>query len=179
VAGRGGPWRRGGWKRRPVTGVSVGGVVDGSGSGVVGAVPVVLVAGGTGGDLGRAVVEGGGIGGGTANSLVSVEIAQGAWTPSGTRGGTWGRGSRRPWVEVPAVHGWRYRSCAASSLRARDQPEFVLFFTKLNSNRPKCEKLMEMEAKVGGNSGSTLGTRNPWTKTTQNATKSQIHPQEN
>ena len=50
----------------------------------------------------------------------------------------------------------------------------LLFFTKTKPNRPNRRETMELEAKSWGNSRSSTTTPDPRTKTTQNATKSQI-----
>ena len=50
----------------------------------------------------------------------------------------------------------------------------LLFFPKPNPNRPKRRETMELEAQSWGNSRSSTTTPDPRTKTTQNATKSQI-----
>ena len=50
----------------------------------------------------------------------------------------------------------------------------LLFFPKPKPNRPKRRETMESEAQSWGNSRSSTTTPDPRTKTTQNATKSQI-----
>ena len=57
---------------------------------------------------------------------------------------------------------------------SRDEAFSLLFFTKTKPNRPNRRETMELEAKSWGNSRSSTTTPDPRTKTTQNATKSQI-----
>ena len=55
----------------------------------------------------------------------------------------------------------------------------LLFFPKPKPNRPNRRETMELEAQSWGNSRSSTTTPDPRTKTTQNATKSQIGQEAN